>query len=326
MASLRRAVHRCALAAVIAAAVVLLGVAPAPAATLIHDEFNDGDIATNTLSPAIGGPYRASIWRGTHSEDTAGVSEYVVERTGQWGNGGLFAVGADNPDHALPVWSSDGVTGTAKMGKAVATDGAGINTGFSFQHKSNVDPDDDFNTWNAQNGGIWLRLNVTSDPDGPGGVSVDGAIIAASSGSPGESSDDVVTVARFVVSGWDAQDFRTFQLCADDTGWQAYVQGQVSWEDALDSSVMPGNVYGQSWSYVNANAGFTLGQLDASVFDDAGDGSHFGVGLYGADGKGVMRYDSILVETGNQLLPEPGTLSLLLLGTIGLLRNARGRN
>jgi hypothetical protein len=290
---------------------------------LIDDDFNDGDVSTNTVSPGIGGPYRHSIWRGIHSEDTAGVSEYVVERTGQWGNGGLLAVSADNLAHALPVWAADGVTGTVTMGKAgIDASGAGIHGGISFQHKSNVDPDDDFNTWNSQNGGLWLRLDVT--PGDGGGLSAGGRVIAASSGNPSADSTDVVTVATFEIADWDAQAFRAFQIYANDTGWQAYVQGQVSWKDALGGTPAPGNIFGQSWSYVNTNAGFTLGQVDATVFDDAGDGSHFGVGLFGADGDGILHYDSIRAETGNQLLPEPATLLLLALGAAGLSARRQG--
>jgi hypothetical protein len=136
-------------------------------------------------------------------------------------------------------------------------------------------------------------------------------------------------LASFTVNDWDGQAWRTFQIYVNDQGWQAYAEGDIEWTDEFSGSVIAGNTYGQTWTTVNSSASFTTDDpgddsdhLDDTVFADA----LANLGINGNEGRGHVRFDSWQVETGDALVPEPATLTILALGGLGGLLKRRTRN
>jgi hypothetical protein len=320
-----------------AALPVLLGVLLASgvrAGVILDDPFDDGNHATN--SSGIGGPYNNDTWRAGQTE-TGGA--YVITMTGDWANGGLVSYEDDGPgwDGSFDAWTGDGITATVLSGNAAVTNDTGevIRAVFGIVNTTNKgdNQDDALVPHHNRQGGIWMRIVYTKTGSGDTDLAVSGRIVAAAAdkSTDGTDPDEVDTLATFAIpeADWDGQGFRKFQLHVSDAGWQAYAQGTgVEWTDELVGGASAGNIYGQSWTTVNANASFTVDDpaddsdhLDTDVFADA----VANVGINGSQARGTVRFDSWRVETGDALVPEPTTLAFLALGGLGLVYGHKRR-
>jgi hypothetical protein len=309
--------------------------APAFGGILVQDEFDDGTVETNTNG--IGGPYNHETWSASESEvSTGGESYYQIDLSSNYGNGGLVTyedgdVGSGWDGH-FNAWTADGVTSTVRAGQNQVTDDDVVRGIFGITDGTN-DKDDQSDAlvpYHNRQGAIWMRLAYqqnTSETD----LTVSGSIIAAAADkeSDGTSSAVFDVLASFTVNDWDGQAWRTFQIYVNDQGWQAYAEGDIEWTDEFSGSVIAGNTYGQTWTTVNSSASFTTDDpgdesdhLDDTVFADA----LANLGINGNEGRGHVRFDSWQVETGDALVPEPATLTILALGGLGGLLKRRTRN
>ncbi|MFP4353952.1 MAG: PEP-CTERM sorting domain-containing protein [Phycisphaerae bacterium] len=253
---------------------------------------------------------------------SAGLSEWTRKVNGSWGNGGILS------NDTFDSWTAEGHTYSWVTGKVSTTDAAPYTHELWVTNSAN-DKTGNANVYWNDKGGLAVRLSYANQEDDS--LAVTGTVYAFSDTSAGGNNtpQGQLTVASFSLDGYNGIDWLTTQMFVNQDGFELYTTAEATFSDELAGAVVNANGMSMSWADINAalaakavDTGNDEGEINASVFGSVRMGdllSHQSSSNTG----GIGSTDLVTVETGNTVIPEPATLSVLGLGLVSLIRRRR---
>ncbi len=275
---------------------------------LLQDSFTGGGLGTND---GIGGDWNTSgQYHMTSGEDTTAPGTFTRQVDAGYGNGGLLS------QDTYDSWTAEGHTYSWITGQVDPGSGA-------YTHELWVTKASHSNTGKANlywNNGGGLALRLTYTPDGEEIVATGTLYICSTQKDDKSTGTGTLAAAEFTFDSYDGIDWLTSQMYVTDAGLEMYLSESVSWGSSIAGAATDAN--GLSVSWADVNAALDAGVVDASILGDTKIGdllSH----QTNSGTNGIGSTDEIRVQTGNALIPEPATMTLLALGGLVALRRRK---